>query len=48
MVTRQTVFIGAVRSHVQAGQLPGKASVIRGELQAGRNSICSCLTGVLL
>ncbi len=30
------------------GQLPGRASVIGGELQAGGNSICLCLTGVLL
>jgi hypothetical protein len=30
------------------GPLSGKASVISGELQAGGNSICLCLTGVLL
>ncbi len=29
-------------------QLPGRSSVISGELQAGGNSICLCLTGVLL
>jgi hypothetical protein len=28
------------------GQLPGRAFVISGELQAGGNSICLCLTGV--
>jgi hypothetical protein len=27
-------------------QLPGRASAISGELQAGGNSICLCLTGV--
>ena len=30
------------------GQLPGRSSVISGELQAGGKSICLCLTGVLL
>ncbi len=30
------------------GQLPARASIISGELQAGGNSICLCLTGVLL
>jgi hypothetical protein len=30
------------------GQLPGRASVISGELQAGGNNICLCLTGELL
>ncbi len=30
------------------GQLPGRASVINGELQAGGNILCLCLTGVLL
>jgi hypothetical protein len=29
------------------GQLPGRYSVINGELQAGGNSMCLCLTGVL-
>jgi hypothetical protein len=30
------------------GQLPGRSSIISGELQAGGNSICLCLTGVFL
>jgi hypothetical protein len=44
------VVIGAVRSYVpyRPGQLPGRAAVISGELQAGGNSICLCLTSVLL
>ncbi len=35
----QTVLLGGVHSHVPAGQLPGRASVISGELQAGGISI---------
>ncbi len=45
--TVQTVLLGGVRSHVLA-RPAGRASVISGELQAGGNSTCLCLTGVLL
>ncbi len=33
--TIQTVLLGAVHSHVRPGQLPGRSSVISGELQTG-------------
>ena len=46
--TVQTVLLGAVHSMYWPAQLPGRSSVISGELQAGGNSICLCLTGVLL
>jgi hypothetical protein len=45
----QSVLLGTVHSHVyRSGQLPSRSSAINGELQAGRNIICSVLTGVTL
>jgi hypothetical protein len=48
--TVQTVLLGAVRAHVPAQQAAKQSfsyKFIDGEMQAGRNSICFCLTGVL-
>jgi hypothetical protein len=43
---RTDCVVRGVRSHVlyRPGQLPGRAAVICGELQAGVNSICLCWT----
>jgi hypothetical protein len=45
---RLCYFRGCPFSCTGPGQLPDRASVISGDLQAGGNSICLCLTGVLL
>jgi hypothetical protein len=37
-----------IESKHQLQGMPGRSSAISGELQAVRNSICLCLTGVIL
>ncbi len=46
--TIQAVLLGAVRSHVPARPAARQSSVKSGELQAGGNNICLCLSGVAL
>jgi hypothetical protein len=46
-VVPYSVLLGLSILMYQPGQLPGKTSVISGELQAGGNSLCLYLAGVL-
>jgi hypothetical protein len=47
LFTLQTVLSGAVCSHITARPAARQSFSLSGELQAGGNSICLCLTEVL-